>query len=199
MFTRLLSFEGATDIDAGVRLVRDQVLPILKQQNGFRAVSASADRAGNSLAVLTVWESASDREASESALAKERQQAIDTVGGTLTIEHFEEMVAIVKSPPVPGAKLAVQRVSMDPATVDDNVAFFEASVAPEITAMPGFLGLRNMVDRTRGEGVVGSVWADQQSLEAMIAGQGERRTRAEARGITFGERSLREILFAELG
>ena len=45
MHTRLLTFRGATNIDAGVDYLRDEVLPVLNSQRGYRGVSASAGSA----------------------------------------------------------------------------------------------------------------------------------------------------------
>ena len=44
MYTRLLTFTGATDIDASIQYLAHEVMPTLEAQNGFRGVSASADR-----------------------------------------------------------------------------------------------------------------------------------------------------------
>ena len=198
MFTRLLSFKGATDIDGGVSYLRNEVLPILNSQHGFRGVTASADRSGQELGILSLWESESDRAASDSALGKARQEAVGIVGGDLTVENFEQLAEAIKKPPVAGCALMVTRVSMDPASVDENVAFFKSEVLPQITAQPGFCALRNMIDRSAGRGVVGSVWEDKVAMEASAAGMPERRAMAESRGVTFDEISFRELLLAEL-
>ena len=54
MYTRLLTFNRATDIDAGVAYLRDEVLPVLNSQHGYRGVSASADRPGAVLGILSL-------------------------------------------------------------------------------------------------------------------------------------------------
>jgi glycosyltransferase involved in cell wall biosynthesis/heme-degrading monooxygenase HmoA len=198
MYTRLLNFTGATDIDGGVAYLRDEVLPVLNAQHGYRGVTASADRAGRLLGILSLWESESDRAASDSALGKARQEAVKIAGGTLTVENYEQVVAEVKKPPAVGCSLIVTRLSMDPASVDDNIAFFKNDIVPQITAQPGFCALRNMVDRQTGRGVVGTVWEDREAMEAYDAGMAERRAPAASRGITFDETTYREILLADM-
>jgi len=93
MFTRIVSFTGAKDIDAGIAYVRDTVAPVLHQQKGFRGTTASADRAGKVFSVLSLWDTAADREASESALLKVREEGQKIIGGQLTVELFEAGVA----------------------------------------------------------------------------------------------------------
>ena len=36
MFTRVVSFNGAQDIDGGVEFLRETVTPLLRQQKGYR-------------------------------------------------------------------------------------------------------------------------------------------------------------------
>ena len=77
MFTRIVTFTEATDIDAGVRYLQDTVAPLLREQKGFRGVTASADRSAGVLGVLTLWETEADRDASWDALAARRRESQD--------------------------------------------------------------------------------------------------------------------------
>jgi heme-degrading monooxygenase HmoA len=198
MYTRLLTFRNVTDIDAGMTYLRDEVLPILDAQHGFRGVTASADRPGALVGILSLWETESDRSASDSALGKAREEAVKIMGGQLTsIENLEQVAEHIVRPPAVGCSLIVTRLSMDPASIDEHIAFFKSEMIPRISNEPGFCGLRNMVDRGSGRGVVGTVWQDRQSMEAFASGMTERRAPAAARGITFEETSFREIVLAE--
>ena len=88
---------------------------------------------------------------------------------------------------------------MDPAAIDDNVAFFKSEVLPQIKARPGFCGLRNMLDRQSGRGVTGTVWEDRKAMEAAAAGMSERRARSHvSRGVRFDDTTYREILLSEI-
>jgi hypothetical protein len=198
MHTRLTQFTGATHIDEGVAFVRQEALPVLGAQKGFRGVTVSADRSGGVFGVLSLWETEADRDASDSALDKTRQEGLGVVGGTMTVENFEQMVVEISRPPVVGSALTVTRVSMDPATIDENVAFFKSTVLPQIKANAGFLALRNMVNRGNGQGIVGAVWADEASAQAAAADARSRRQQASDRGVTLGEMTFREILLSEL-
>src|SRR5260370_12426393 len=118
---------------------------------------ASADRYGGLLGVLSLWQSEADRDASESALGKTRDEARKMLGGQLTVETFEEQVVEVGKPPTVGSALMVTRISMDPAKIDENIEFFKKEIAPQIKAAPGYRALRNMINRQTGEGIAGPV------------------------------------------
>ncbi|HEY3587640.1 MAG TPA: hypothetical protein VGK85_10835, partial [Myxococcaceae bacterium] len=166
MYTRLLTFTGASDIDAGVTYLREEALPVLNAQRGYRGVTASGDRSSGTLHILSLWETEEDRAASESALGKARDEALEVVGGALEIENFEQVVEAISKRPVPGCTLNVVRVRMDPATVEENIAWFKDAIAPLITGQPGFCSLRNMVDRQSGRAISGSVFEDKASADA---------------------------------
>jgi heme-degrading monooxygenase HmoA len=197
MHVRMSTSDGATDIDAIVVHLRDQVLPKVKGQKGFRGITASADRPSGVISVLTLWETEGDLEASEVIANDVRQKAMDATGGRVQqVQAFEQLVwETAENPPGPGCPLLVTPVKMNPASVDDNIAFFRSNVLPDIKATPGFRAVRNMMNRQTGEGMVGTVWDDEASLEKSLAQFAERRPLGEARGVEFGEPFRREIIF----
>ena len=197
MFSRVLTYRGAKNVDGGVGVVRESV-PLLRELKGYRGVTASADRDGGVFGILGLWETEADRDASLDALAGARQQGLDVLGGDLTVENFEELVVEMASPPTVGSALMVTRISMDPSKIDENVGFFKSSILPRITAAPGFLALRNMMDRKTGNGAVGTVWADQDAMKNAAAEAQARRDEGRARGVNFEEDSYREIVFADM-
>jgi hypothetical protein len=88
----MLTFRGSTDIDGGVTYLRQDALPILTAQHGYRGVTASGNRSTNVFGILSLWETEEDRASSDSALGKAREEAVKTVGGNLTVENLEQMV-----------------------------------------------------------------------------------------------------------
>ena len=199
MHARVVTFVGAKDIDAGIRFLQDKVVPLLSAQQGYRGFTASVDRAGGVFAVLSLWETPADRDASDRVLASIRQDATEVIGGELKVENFEQLVADVgQPPPGPGSALMVTRISMDPAKIDENIAFFNSDVAPHFKALSGFQGLRNMINRETGEGIVGTAWSDQEALKRAADNSQARRDQAASRGVNLGEVSVREIVLVEL-
>jgi hypothetical protein len=108
------------------------------------------------------------------------------------------MHAEVGDPPGPGSALMVTRISMDPAKIDENLAFFKSDVLPRIKANAGFQAVRNMLDRKTGQGLVGTAWANEDAMKAAAAEAQSRRQEGIARGVSFGDVSYREILFSDL-
>lgn len=197
MFSRVVTITGARDIDAGIEYVKETVAPVLHQQKGFGGTTASADRSSGLFGVLTLWETAADRDASDSALLKLREEATEIIGGQLTVELFEEvLVEIVGGPPAVGSSLLVTRVSSDPAKIDQNLEYFKREVLPQIKAGPGLLTVRQMVNRQTGEALVGTTWADHPSMRAAADAAVERQ-RSTDLPVTIVSRSEREIVFVD--
>lgn len=198
MFVRIVTFTGAKDIDGGIEYLRETVAPLLRQQKGWSGTTASADRANGVVSVLSQWQTEADRDASESALAKARADAQKIIGGDVSVDLYEQVVLDVAKPPQIGARLLLRPISMDPAKVDENIEFFTKDVLPQIKAGAGYLALRQLIDRQTGSGMVGSIWADDAAIDAAAKAAEERRSTGAQRGITFGELSRRETVFADL-
>ena len=197
MFTRVVTITGAKDIDAGIEYVSSTVAPVLHQQRGFRGTTASVDRSNGLLGVMSLWETAADRDASDSALLKLREEATEIVGGQLTVELFEEvLVENVGGLPVVGSSLLVTRVRSDLARVDQNLEYFKREVLPQIKAGPGLLTVRQMVNRETGEALVGTTWVDHASMRAAADAAVERQ-RSTDLPVTIVSRSEREIVFVD--
>jgi len=199
MHARVMTFNGATNIDDGVVFVREKSMPVVREQHGYAGLTVSADRSGSVFGILSLWQSEADRAASEQGLNAVRQEGLGIIGGDLTIENFEEvLVDLGDSPPGPGTALQMQRAKMDPATMDANLAFFAKEVAPRIKANAGFRALRQLANRATGETIVGTVWSDTAARKAAIAEAEARRQEAAGRGVTFGETSERDVLFIDM-
>jgi heme-degrading monooxygenase HmoA len=198
MYTRLTTWTNATDIDGGIEYLRSTALPAFQEQQGYQGLSASVDRSAGKCVVLSLWETEADRDASESALGKARNEASEIIGGTMKSEKLEELVSEVVNLPAPGTALMVTPFSMDPAKIDENLNYFKSEVLPRIKAAPGFCAVRNMVNRSSGEGYVGTMWADRAAMDEQVeAAAASRRAAASTQGITFGDISLREIVLVD--
>ena len=199
MHVRITTITGATDIDAGIGWAREQSVPALQKLKGYRGLTASADRASGTVAVLTQWDTEDDLNASEADAETLRAEAVRAFGGEPTVARFEQVVGEMPAgPPPPGSTLVVRPFKVDPAQLDETLATFKSVVLPEIKAQPGFLAVRQLVDRSTGEGAVGIVWADNESAKAGAAASEQRRAEAASRGVEFGEPMVREVLLQAL-
>src|ERR1700674_4755004 len=92
-FVRQVTANGDSDkLDAAIVHLRNNVLPVLKAQQGYRATIASVDRQSGRLTVATVWETKADQDASESKLAGPRAETAKIAGAgpdDVQVEIFE--------------------------------------------------------------------------------------------------------------
>jgi heme-degrading monooxygenase HmoA len=199
MHVRISIVTDATNIEKGLGFIRDQALPQLQQQRGFRGLSASGDRSTGVVNVLSMWDSEEDLDASESTADKARSDAVRLMGGQASVERYEQSLwEVGETPPQAGAKLHIRHIKMDPARIDDNLEFFRQNVLPEMKSTPGFLGVRLLTNRSTGEGRVGTVWADEESLSGALERSEQRRATAADRGVEFGDDHSFEVLFASM-
>jgi heme-degrading monooxygenase HmoA len=197
-YNRVVTLTGVEDVDAMVAYIRETALSGLRGQKGYQGFSVSADRANGVVGTLSMWETEADRDASDSALVKLREDARAKFATDMTVESLEDRVMEMSKPPAVGTRLMVTRISMDPAKVDENLEAFKNEVLPQIKAAPGFRSMRVMINPQTGEGASGAIYDDEQSMQAAAEAAMARRPDATARGVNFGETSYREILFVDM-
>ena len=97
---RVNNVRGAPDkADEGIRFVRDRVAPLVKGQQGFRALLFGLNRENGRSVVATVWDSVAARDASEQAVAGVRQEGSQQVQSSDTsVELYEVAFADLKDP-----------------------------------------------------------------------------------------------------
>jgi hypothetical protein len=90
-FVRFNSMQAAPDkLDDGLRFVRDQVVPLLKQQAGWQAVMMGVNREDGRAYVTSFWQSAQARQASDAAVRDQRRQAGELMGGIqVSVDEYE--------------------------------------------------------------------------------------------------------------
>ena len=91
MFARMSTLEGPPDqVDEGLRYVREQVLPLIQQQDGFKGFIALGDRESGKVIGVSFWESKQAMLASEEAGDRTRSDSAQAVGGTVVgVERYE--------------------------------------------------------------------------------------------------------------
>lgn len=92
MYARVTTFQPRPDlIDKTVTNFREQILPAVKNQKGFKGTLLLVDRKAGRTVGITLWESEADLKASEGRSDEDRVQAAKdlTVSSPGTVEHFE--------------------------------------------------------------------------------------------------------------
>jgi heme-degrading monooxygenase HmoA len=91
MHARVNILEGSPDkIDEGMRYFREQILPELKQTDGFKGTISLHDRQNGKTLGITFWESEEAIRATEEAANQRRSEVAEASGGaTAGAEIYE--------------------------------------------------------------------------------------------------------------
>ena len=95
MHARLISFSGADPEkrEQAVQTIRNQVIPTLREYDGFAGYLALYDPESRRARALILWETEDAAKAAEETLAERRQQMASGVG--LTVESADLYEAVV--------------------------------------------------------------------------------------------------------
>jgi heme-degrading monooxygenase HmoA len=98
MHARMSTLEGPPDrMDEGLRHVREQVLPLLRQQDGFKGFVALGDRQSGKLIGVSFWENEQAMQASEEVGNRTRSESAEAMGDTVAgVERYE--VSVFEAP-----------------------------------------------------------------------------------------------------
>jgi heme-degrading monooxygenase HmoA len=91
MHARMTTLEGSPGrMDEGVREVREDVLPQLQQQDGFKGFLALGDRHSGKLVGITFWESEQAMRDAEEVADRMRSESAEEIGDIIVgVERFE--------------------------------------------------------------------------------------------------------------
>lgn len=91
MYARVTALEASPDrMDDATRHVRDQVLPQLQQQDGFKGLIALGDRQNGKVIGIAIWESEEALRATEETAARLRGGTPEATGATVAgAENYE--------------------------------------------------------------------------------------------------------------
>jgi len=161
-----------SSIDAGLRHIRDEVLPELTGIDGFTGISTLADRDSGRCIVTTAWRSEEAMRASAERARPLRDRATQLFGASgADVEEWEIAVLHRDHNSGDGACCRVSWVRGDPASLERATDTFKLVSLPAIEETEGFCSASLMINRATGRGVT-SVAYD--SIDAM------RRTRDRA-------------------
>ena len=183
MFARVTTVQGQADrLDEGVRTFQEQTLPLIQGQPGFQGVYLLADRQQGQALAISLWESQAAMQQTEQAVAQQRTQAAQQMGGPEpTVDRYE--VAFTEGEPTGQAARVTTGEGMTE-SMDAGLRYVREQVVPAIKAAPGFRGMLHLVDRQAGK-VLGIVFVD--SDEALRQSRGmadQMRAGADQAGIS---------------
>jgi heme-degrading monooxygenase HmoA len=100
MHARMTTMEGSSErLAEGLREIREDVLPQLQQQDGFKGFVVFDNRQSGELIGFSLWESEQAMQASEEVGERTRRESAETMSDTIAgVERYE--VAIFEVPSV---------------------------------------------------------------------------------------------------
>ncbi|MEV5872808.1 hypothetical protein AB0L75_01015 [Streptomyces sp. NPDC052101] len=172
MFVRTVYATGdPAHLSTALRALNTQGHDLLEERPGYRGAGVFVDRDLGKLLTVSWWESAEARHNSDEVMSVRRPELLQPFAATVTVENYEAAVFHAGPRPLAGGGLRITRLEFAPADADLAVDTFHAGVLPRLEALPGFAGAALFLDRERGRGMVGVLFADRASLTASRAGQ----------------------------
>lgn len=100
MFARVSTFRGTSDrTTEGIRVAREQILPIARLQEGFRGIYLLHEPESGRSISITLWESEQDMSSSEEAARRAREQSATASGdAVISVERYEVALSEIVEP-----------------------------------------------------------------------------------------------------
>jgi heme-degrading monooxygenase HmoA len=186
-------------MDAGVANVRDEVLPLVQQMDGFVGLSMLADRDSGRCIVTTAWETEEAMRASAEAVRDSRARAAQVMGGEAEVREWEIAVLHRKQETHEGAAARVIWGHAEPGRMDQMLDTFRTSVLPQVEDLPGFCSANMMIDRQGGRTALAVAYESREAMaRAAEAGAKLRQEATQAMGVHTDEVAEFDLLLAHL-
>lgn len=167
MYARTTTVQGNPDhVDAGVDMVREEVMPALQSMPGCIGVSMLVDHESGGAIVTSSWESQEAMRATEAQVGPMRDRASQIFGGKPEVKEWEIAVLHRSRPTPEGACARVTWTRIDPAVVGPMLDYFRMSVLHEIEGLEGFCSTSLLIDRESGLGALSTVYESREALDA---------------------------------
>ncbi|GAB90863.1 antibiotic biosynthesis monooxygenase [Gordonia rhizosphera] len=178
MFARSTTVVAHPDrIDAGIRHVQNEVMPLLADMPGCLGTSMIVDRHSRRCIITSSWQTLDEMIATEEHLHAVRTRAADVLGGRPQVDEWEIAALHRNHRAHEGACLRATWFRVDPDKLDRAVDVFKLASLPALEDLHGFCSASLMIDRESGI-AVSSVTYD--STHAMMQTRGEAGTIREA-------------------
>ncbi len=164
MYARVSIIHGQPDrVEQGISIFREQTVPTLRGQQGFRAAYALIDRTRGKALALSLWDSEEAMRQSDEAVLQQRRDAAQQMGASgHSVERYEVVVADGSGR---GQAARVTSYQAPRERLDDAIALFRERTVPAAQQQQGMAGLYLLVDRGSGKALSLSLWASAEALQ----------------------------------
>lgn len=185
MFARSTTVQGHPEnIDAGIANVRDQVMPTLRDIEGFVGISLLADRQSGRCIATTAWETEEAMRASEPKLRGLREQAAEILGARPQVDEWEIAVLHRDHTSGEGACVRATWIRFDSGKADQAIETYKRTSLPAMEQFDGFCSASLLIDRESGVAVSSVTYDSTEAMERARTQADELRTAsAEEAGV----------------
>jgi|1185.fasta_scaffold261769_1 heme-degrading monooxygenase HmoA len=153
-------------LDAGIAVVRDEVMPAMATMPGYVGLSMLCDRMSGRCIVTTSWDSEESMHASESAVHDLRRRAADAMGGAQPeVAEWEIAMMHRMHGAHDGCVTRVVWGESDPARADDSMQTMRMAVLPKMEELPGFCAMSLFVDRESGRSAMVTAYDSREQMQ----------------------------------
>ncbi|MCD2111657.1 MULTISPECIES: hypothetical protein [Rhodococcus] len=151
-------------IDAGIKHVRDIVMPALADIDGCMGLSLLIDRGSGRCIATSSWRDGDALRSSEGMARMLRDEAARMFHATTDVANWEIAVMHRDHHATRGSCCSVTWADIDPDQVDRGVDMWKMAALPRMEELEGFCSASLMLDRASGRGVTSLTF---DSAEAM--------------------------------
>ncbi|SDI20748.1 Antibiotic biosynthesis monooxygenase [Actinokineospora alba] len=200
MFARSTTVQGHPEnIDAGIDNIRDQVMPTLRDMEGFVGISLLADRQSGRCIATTAWETEEAMRASEPKLRQLREQAAEVLGARPQVDEWEIAVLHRDHTSQPGACVRATWMRFDADQADRAIQTYKMTALPAMEEFDGFCSASLLMDRESGIAVSSVTYDSPEAMErARTQADALRTASAEEAGVDILEVVEFELALAHL-
>jgi len=182
MFVRRTRVEGSPEkLEQTIQNYQQQLLPVMKQDAGFKGAVLLANRATGAAQSVTLWETAEAERASRPTAERLRTQAEQSSGvRVLGVESYEEVLRERSDAAQTGTTsfMRVNSMQAAPDKLDDGIRFVRDQVVPLLKKQAGFVAAMMGVNRETGRAYMTSAWDSADARRASDAAVRDQRRQA---------------------
>jgi quinol monooxygenase YgiN len=151
-------------IDAGIALVREELMDRMQEMSGCVGLSMLVDRDSGRCIVTSSWDSEEAMRATTERVRDVRQQAADAMSGEIDIQEWEVAVMHRVHPAGSCARVIWSR-ARDVGMMDRVIDAWKMILPGKLEESDGFCAVSLMVDRDTGRAVSTATYADRTAMD----------------------------------
>ena len=201
-YARVIRLRGGdpSKADEAQRRFKDEIYPTLKQQPGFRGVSAMINRKTGEGMTVSYWDSEKALDDANEKIRPIGEKVRQATGRQIVEEDVCEVVVEERfKPPKAGTWVRVSTVDADPAKASVGIETYKSKVVPTVRDLAGCRAAILLLNRQSGKTFSGTIWETEEDLRrSESAVSGLRQEAAQAVGAGTPKVEALEISFTEI-